>query len=102
FVVEAAEAIAAPSHAAPAHVAPPAFSPADLDLATPPIVEAVIEYRPEPVMPTEPAPHERQEPPTAIPAGLITGYDPDALSALEVTRTAVWPLVLALGVGMAA
>ena len=43
---------------------------------------------------------ERDEAPTAIPAGLITGHDPDARSALEVTRTAIWPLVLALGVGI--
>lgn len=43
----------------------------------------------------------RFDAPTPIPAGLITGHDPDALSALEVTRTAIWPLVLALGVGIA-
>ena len=42
----------------------------------------------------------RYEPPTAIPVGLITGYDPDSLSALERTRSAIWPLVLALIVGL--
>ena len=40
------------------------------------------------------------EPSMAIPAGLITGHD-EPLSALEVSRTAIWPLALALGVGMA-
>ena len=36
-----------------------------------------------------------------MPAGLITGHDPDAMSAMERTRSAVWPLVLALVVGIA-
>ena len=43
------------------------------------------------------APHE---PPMAIPAGLITGHDPELLSALERSRSAIWPLVLALVVGI--
>ena len=75
------------------------FDPADLDLAAPPPAAApAIDYEAQPVFQREPA---APEPQTAIPAGLITGYDPDALSALEVTRTAIWPLVLALGVGIA-
>jgi hypothetical protein len=36
-----------------------------------------------------------------MPPGLITGHDPDAMSAMERTRSAVWPLVLALVVGIA-
>jgi hypothetical protein len=35
-----------------------------------------------------------------VPAGLITGYDSEPLSALERTRSAVWPLVVALVVGI--
>jgi hypothetical protein len=41
------------------------------------------------------------EPRAAMPPGLITGYDSDAMSAMERTRSAVWPLVLALVVGIA-
>ena len=37
----------------------------------------------------------------SMPPGLITGHDPDAMSAMERTRSAVWPLVLALVVGIA-
>ena len=37
----------------------------------------------------------------AIPAGLMTGHDPEPLSALERSRSAIWPLVLALVVGIA-
>ena len=44
---------------------------------------------------------EPYEPSMAIPAGLITSHDPEPLSALEVSRTAIWPLALALVVGMA-
>ena len=40
------------------------------------------------------------EPSMAIPAGLITGHD-ELLSALEVSRTAIWPLALALVLGIA-
>ena len=83
---------------APTDASAQGFSPADLDLAAPAIVEPDIAYRPPPELAHDATPHE---PPTAIPAGLITGYDPDTLSALDVTRTAVWPLVLALGVGIA-
>jgi hypothetical protein len=35
------------------------------------------------------------------PIGLITGHDPQAESALDRSRSAVWPLVLALTVGLA-
>jgi hypothetical protein len=41
------------------------------------------------------------EAPAAGPVGLITGHDPESLSALDRTRSAVWPLVLALSVGLA-
>jgi hypothetical protein len=36
-----------------------------------------------------------------MPAGLITGHYPDGMSAMDRTRSAVWPLVLALVVGIA-
>jgi len=39
--------------------------------------------------------------PAVAPVGLITGHDPEVLSALERTRSAVWPLVLSLTVGLA-
>ena len=74
------------------------FSPADLDIAAPPLADPDIVYRPAPERLHDAAPYD---PPTAIPAGLITGHDPDARSALERTRSAVWPLVLALVVGIA-
>jgi serine/threonine-protein kinase len=41
-----------------------------------------------------------EEPFVPVPAGLITGNGADAFSPLERTRSAVWPLVLALGVGI--
>ena len=44
---------------------------------------------------------EEEEVPVAGPVGLITGYDPAALSPLDRARSAVWPLVLALTVGLA-
>jgi hypothetical protein len=64
--------------------------PADLEIAPPPIAEPEIVLRGA----------ERHEAPTDVPPGLITGHDSDA-SALDRTRSAVWPLVLALGVGIA-
>ena len=82
----------------PAENTAPGVSPADLDMAAPPVAESEVVYRSASDMLHDATP---DDPPTAIPAGLITGHDPDALSALEVTRTAVWPLVLALGVGIA-
>jgi len=39
--------------------------------------------------------------PVAGPVGLITGHDPAALTPLDRARSAVWPLVLALTVGLA-
>jgi hypothetical protein len=63
----------------------------DLEIAAPAIAE------PEIVLHTT----EAYEAPMAVPAGLITGHDPDAATALERTRSAVWPLVLALVVGIA-
>jgi PEGA domain/Protein kinase domain len=42
-----------------------------------------------------------EEEPVAGPVGLITGYDPAALTPLDRARSAVWPLVLALTVGLA-
>jgi eukaryotic-like serine/threonine-protein kinase len=43
---------------------------------------------------------EEEEPVTG-PVGLITGHDPAALTPLDRARSAVWPLVLALTVGLA-
>jgi len=42
-----------------------------------------------------------EEVPVAGPVGLITGHDPAALTPLDRARSAVWPLVLALAVGLA-
>ena len=42
-----------------------------------------------------------EEVPVAGPVGLITGHDPGALTPLDRARSAVWPLVLALTVGLA-
>jgi hypothetical protein len=42
-----------------------------------------------------------EETPMPGPIGLITGHDPEAESAFERSRSAVWPLVLALSVGLA-
>jgi hypothetical protein len=42
-----------------------------------------------------------EEVPVAGPVGLITGHDPAALTPLDRARSAVWPLVLALTVGLA-
>ena len=41
------------------------------------------------------------EPPMAIPAGLRIGRDPEPFAAIERSRSAVWPLGLALVVGIA-
>ena len=53
----------------------------------------------------EPVARERdrsvEEVPVAGPVGLITGHDPAALTSLDRARSAVWPLVLALTVGLA-
>ena len=74
------------------------FSPADLDITAPPVAEPDIVYRPAPEPPRDIGSYE---PHTAIPAGLMTGPDPEARSALDRSRSAVWPLVLALIVGIA-
>ena len=73
------------------------FNPADLDIGAPPIAEPEVVDQPLPDVLHDAAPYQ---PPTPIPAGLLTGHDPE-LSAFEVTRTAIWPLTLALGVGIA-
>ena len=73
------------------------FSPAALEIRMPPIAEPDVVYQPPAEVLHDPAPYEAPPP---IPAGLMTAHDPE-LSAFEVTRTAVWPLTLALGVGMA-
>jgi serine/threonine-protein kinase len=58
-----------------------------------------IEYRAVPEVHHEPPSHE---PRASMPAGLITGRDSDdEMSAMERTRSAVWPLFLALVVGIA-
>jgi serine/threonine-protein kinase len=69
------------------------------EVAVAPAAAPEIEYRAVPEMPHEPPPHE---PRASMPAGLITGHDPDdEMSAMERTRSAVWPLLLALVVGIA-
>jgi hypothetical protein len=73
------------------------FSPADLSMATPGAVEEE-RYRDVEVAPAMVAPYD---PPLAIPAGPVTGHDREPLSALERSRSAVWPLMLALVVGIA-
>ena len=70
---------------------------ADLDIGTPPIAGPEVVEQPLPDLLHDAAPYK---PPAPIPAGLFTGHDPE-LSAFEVTRTAIWPLTLALGVGIA-
>ncbi len=79
---------------------PPAaqeFVPEDPGAAALPVAVPEIEYQAA-AEPHEPVSHE---PRASMPPGLITGYDPDAMSAMERTRSAVWPLVLALVVGIA-
>ena len=72
-------------------------SPADLDISTPAISETEIVYQPAAEVLHGPVPFESA---AASPAGFITGRDSEP-SALERTRSAVWPLVLALLVGIA-
>jgi len=81
---------------------PPSDSADDLPLAdvdVPPssFSEPGITHQPAVDMPIEPAFSQSA---TSGPAGFITGHASE-LSALERTRSAVWPLVLALGVGIA-
>ena len=73
------------------------FTAADLNIA-PRDADADIVYQPAPGLRDEPAAFEL---PAPAPAAVLPASDHDPLSALEVTRTAVWPLVLALGVGIA-
>jgi serine/threonine-protein kinase len=69
------------------------------ELAVAPAAAPEIEYQAVPEMHHEPPLHE---PRASMPAGLITGRDPeDEMSAMERTRSAVWPLLLALVVGVA-
>ena len=72
--------------------------PVDLELAPPTPAETVPGDETSPEVWHGPTPYEE---PTPRPGGFITGNDSDALSALERTRSAVWPLVLALVVGIA-
>lgn len=70
----------------------------DLDIA--PVTSSEPELRHEPAAELSPD-RTPDEEAISSPAGLITGHGPDALSALDRTRSAVWPLVLALVVGIA-
>ena len=70
---------------------------ADLDVS-PERPEPAIVHRSVTEVPLEPAP---TKPAAAGPPGFITGYASEPVSALERTRSAAWPLVLALGVGIA-
>lgn len=65
--------------------APPIDEPEIVHQAMPDLVHTATPYGPS----------------TTIPAGLITSHDSEPLSALERSRSAVWPLVLALIVGIA-
>jgi serine/threonine-protein kinase len=84
-------------------------SPADLSMAAPGDVDEAryrdVEAAPAIVVPdivrhavAEAAPYE---PPMAIPDGLMIGHDPEPFAALERSRSAIWPLALALVVGIA-
>jgi protein kinase-like protein/PEGA domain-containing protein len=81
----------------PAQTEAARFTAEDLEIA-PRAAEPDIVYQPAPELRDAPAPFEL---PTAAPPGLLAGSEADPRSALEVTRTAIWPLVLALGVGIA-
>jgi serine/threonine-protein kinase len=70
---------------------------ADLEVS-PEHPEPTIAHRPVTEVPLEPAPTKQA---AAGPPGFITGYASEPVSALERTRSAAWPLVLALGVGIA-
>jgi Protein kinase domain/PEGA domain len=70
----------------------------DRDVPSSRFPEPGISHHPAVDMPIEPA---FSQPTTSGPAGFITGHGSEPLSALERTRSAVWPLVLALGVGIA-
>ncbi len=71
---------------------------ADVDVTPSSFSEPELSHQPAVDMPIEPAFSQSA---TSGPAGFITGHDSEPLSALERTRSAVWPLVLALGVGIA-
>ena len=73
------------------------FRGADRTIAPLPIAAPEIAYQPAAQMEQAVV----SDPPARVTAGVITGHDAEPMSALEVSRTAVWPLVLALGVGMA-
>ena len=77
--------------------APPDVVIADLEVS-PERSEPAIVHRPVTEVPLELAPTKQA---TAGPPGFITGYASEPVSALERTRSAAWPLVLALGVGIA-
>ena len=77
------------------HDATPA---ADMDVPTSRFSEPAITHEPPVDAQIEPAFSQSA---AAGPAGFITGHTSESLSALERTRSAVWPLVLALGVGIA-
>jgi serine/threonine-protein kinase len=71
---------------------------ADVDVPPSRFSEPGITHQPAVDVPIEPAFSPSA---TSGPAGFITGHASEPLSALERTRSAVWPLVLALGVGIA-
>jgi hypothetical protein len=74
------------------------FVAEESSVAVAPAAAPEIEYQVAAGMRHDPPPYE---PRVSMPAGLITGHDPEAMSAMERTRSAVWPLVLALVVGIA-
>jgi hypothetical protein len=103
---EAAAAMAAAEMAAPevVHIVPATetglepFVAEESSVAVAPAAAPEIEYQVAAGMRHDPPPYE---PRVSMPAGLITGHDPEAMSAMERTRSAVWPLMLALVVGIA-
>ncbi|MCU1383684.1 MAG: hypothetical protein JWL71_2381 [Acidobacteria bacterium] len=73
-------------------------APVDLEIAPPAPAEPEIVYQPAADLRQDAATYES---PAGVAAGSISGHDPDAMTALQRTRSAVWPLVLALVVGIA-
>ena len=71
---------------------------ADVDVESPRFSDPGITHPSVVDEPIEPAFSQSS---SAGPAGFITGHGSEPLSALERSRSAVWPLALALGVGIA-
>lgn len=89
---------------APLFIVPPSLDAqqapsADLDLATADDLAPAVDCAPAVEVRVREAPEP--PPPAVVPAGLITGSGAEPASMLERSRSAVWPLGLAMGVGLA-